>query len=43
MHSEIVFMFSGQGSQYNKMGLELFGKQPVFRQSMNAWTGLFIS
>lgn len=34
MHSEIVFMFSGQGSQYNKMGLELFGKQPVFRQSM---------
>ncbi|QUL52105.1 acyltransferase domain-containing protein [Paenibacillus tritici] len=34
MHSDIVFMFSGQGSQYYKMGLELFDKHPVFRQSM---------
>ncbi|WP_405113024.1 acyltransferase domain-containing protein [Paenibacillus sp. FSL K6-1217] len=41
MHNEIVFMFSGQGSQYNKMGLELFGKQPVFRQSMERLDRIF--
>lgn len=41
MHSEMVFMFSGQGSQYNKMGLELYENQPVFRQSMEQLDRIF--
>ncbi|MEK4042691.1 ACP S-malonyltransferase [Paenibacillus sp. FSL H8-0048] len=41
MHSEMVFMFSGQGSQYHKMGYELFEKQPVFRQSMERLDRIF--
>jgi acyl transferase domain-containing protein len=30
----IVFMFSGQGSQYYHMGKELFLKDPLFREWM---------
>ncbi|AZS14164.1 ACP S-malonyltransferase [Paenibacillus lutimineralis] len=35
MQDELVFMFSGQGSQYSKMGLELYEANAVFRQTMN--------
>lgn len=41
MQSETVFMFSGQGSQYNKMGLELYDANPVFRQTMDLLDGSF--
>ncbi|KAK5574623.1 hypothetical protein RB653_009876 [Dictyostelium firmibasis] len=30
-----VFVFSGQGSQYPKMGLELYNNEPIFKQSMD--------
>ncbi|KXZ15034.1 acyltransferase [Bacillus nakamurai] len=34
MNQPIVFMFSGQGSQYYQMGKELFNHNPAFRQKM---------
>ncbi|MFJ6208611.1 acyltransferase domain-containing protein [Lysinibacillus sp. NPDC092081] len=34
MRKEIVFMFSGQGSQYFQMGKELFEKHSIFRDWM---------
>ncbi|PKJ60860.1 MULTISPECIES: acyltransferase domain-containing protein [Bacillus] len=34
MNEPLVFMFSGQGSQYYHMGKELFKENTVFRQSM---------
>ncbi|MGB4247810.1 MAG: beta-ketoacyl synthase N-terminal-like domain-containing protein, partial [Pseudohongiellaceae bacterium] len=37
----IVFMFTGQGSQYAGMGKELYDNHPVFRESLDACTNLF--
>lgn len=34
MKNEIVFMFSGQGSQYLNMGKELYESLPLFRKQM---------
>lgn len=31
----LIFMFPGQGSQYINMGLELYQKEPVFRETMD--------
>ena len=33
--SPVVFMFSGQGSQYVNMGLELYRKEPLFRREVD--------
>ncbi|MEJ2431316.1 MAG: type I polyketide synthase, partial [Deltaproteobacteria bacterium] len=32
---DVVFMFSGQGSQYVNMGLELYQTEPVFREEID--------
>ncbi|KAJ1610357.1 polyketide synthase, partial [Cryptosporidium canis] len=32
--TKILFMFTGQGSQFENMGQELFDNEPVFRKSM---------
>ena len=32
---KIVFIFGGQGSQYNGMAKELYNENEVFRNSMN--------
>lgn len=32
--NKIVFMFTGQGSQYPKMGYDLYVSQPVFRKTL---------
>ena len=34
-HKDIVFMFSGQGSQYVNMGLDLYKDEPVFREQID--------
>ncbi|MBF0573051.1 MAG: type I polyketide synthase [Desulfamplus sp.] len=35
INPKIVFLYSGQGSQYPNMGLELYQTQPVFKQAMD--------
>ncbi|MFF0826325.1 ACP S-malonyltransferase [Brevibacillus sp. NPDC003359] len=35
MKSSVVFMFSGQGSQYHQMGKQLYDHDRVFRNTMN--------
>jgi thioesterase domain-containing protein/malonyl CoA-acyl carrier protein transacylase/acyl carrier protein len=32
---DVVFMFSGQGSQYVNMGLDLYGTEPKFREQID--------
>jgi len=34
-NTPVVFMFSGQGSQYVNMGLELYQHEPTFREHVN--------
>ncbi|KAN0033471.1 hypothetical protein ACTA71_007158 [Dictyostelium dimigraforme] len=34
-----VFVFCGQGPQYNKMGLDLYNNQPIFKKSMDLLDG----
>jgi malonyl CoA-acyl carrier protein transacylase len=36
MKRRIIFMYSGQGSQYYSMGKELYQQDAIFRQSMDA-------
>lgn len=35
MKRKVVWMFSGQGSQYHHMGKELYDEEPVFRESLD--------
>ena len=39
----VVFMFSGQGTQYANMGLELYQVDPVFRESVDRCSEMFES
>jgi acyl transferase domain-containing protein/thioesterase domain-containing protein len=34
-HRDVIFMFSGQASEYVNMGLELYRREPVFRESID--------
>jgi acyl transferase domain-containing protein/acyl carrier protein/NRPS condensation-like uncharacterized protein len=36
----VIFMFSGQGSQYVNMGIELYEKQPVFQKEVDRCIGI---
>lgn len=40
---KIVFLFTGQGSQYIHMGQDLFGKEPVFRQAIEQCSAILHS
>ncbi|EGC32189.1 hypothetical protein DICPUDRAFT_155879 [Dictyostelium purpureum] len=37
----VVYIFCGQGSQYNKMGLELYKNEPVFRDTLDLMDSKF--
>ena len=37
---DVVFIFSGQGSQYVNMGLELYKTEPVFREQVDRCAGI---
>lgn len=41
MKRPIVFMFSGQGSQYFNMGMDFYTSYPVFRSTMEKLDGIF--
>ncbi|MEH2425101.1 MAG: acyltransferase domain-containing protein [Nostoc sp.] len=43
MKARIVFMFSGQGSQYAGMGQELYDRNPVFRRYMDEFSDVAFS
>ncbi len=34
-HHSVIFMFTGQGSQYVNMGLELYQSEPIFREQVD--------
>jgi len=38
---DVVFMFPGQGAQYEKMGLELYRSEPVYREYFEVCAKLF--
>ncbi|MBE9213161.1 acyltransferase domain-containing protein [Plectonema cf. radiosum LEGE 06105] len=35
-HTQVIFMFSGQGSQYANMGRELYEIEPIFKQHVDS-------
>jgi acyl transferase domain-containing protein/acyl carrier protein len=40
-NKKIVFLFTGQGSQYREMGKQLYERRPVFQQAVERCDGLF--
>ena len=38
---KIAFLFTGQGSQYPGMGLDLYRAEPVFRENISRCAGAF--
>lgn len=41
MSNQLLFVFSGQGSQWKEMGRDLFVSQPAFREAINELDALF--
>ena len=41
--TEVLFLFTGQGSQYEDMGLELYQLDPVFQNAMNKCDEIYYS